>query len=73
MVAGGNEDEGGEDEGEGGEGCGVEDAKEGDTGVGKVHGKDISVGCMIIGIMMLANGNTLTNIRKSPRCHLVRW
>lgn len=55
VVAGGDEEEGGKDEGEGGEGCGVEDAEEGNAGVGCVHGKYIGVGCMI-GIMMLGSG-----------------
>lgn len=43
VVAGGDEEEGGEDEGEGGEGGGVEDAEEGDVGVGEGHGKDVGV------------------------------
>ncbi len=55
VVAGGDEEEGGKDEGEGGEGCGVEDAEEGNAGVGVVHGKYIGVGCMIE-IMMLGSG-----------------
>ena len=52
MVAWGDEEEGGEDKGEGGEGCGVEDAEEGDVGVGEMHGKDIA--CMV-GILMLGS------------------
>ena len=52
VVAGGDEDEGGEDEGEDGEGCGVEDAEEGNAGLGEVHGKYMGVARMI-GIMML--------------------
>lgn len=47
VVAGGDEDEGGEDEGEGGEGCGVEDAEEGYAGVGVAHGKYMGVARMI--------------------------
>lgn len=58
VVAGGDEEESGEDEAEGGEGCGVEDAEEGDVGAAvgqaevEVHGKDMGVACMV-GIMML--------------------
>lgn len=47
VVAGGDEEEDGEDEGEEGEACGVEDAEERDVGVGTevggVHSKDIDV------------------------------
>lgn len=56
VVAGGDEEEGGEDEGEGGEGCGVEDAEEGDVGVGsgEMHGKDMGVAGMV-GMMVLGS------------------
>lgn len=57
VVAGGDEEEGGKDEGECGEGGGVEDAEEGDAGAaeGQLHGKDMGV-ARIIGIMMLGSG-----------------
>ncbi len=50
VVAGGDEEEDAEDEGEGGEGGGVEDAEEGDVGVGaevgEMHGIDMAVAGM---------------------------
>lgn len=54
VVAGGDEEEGGKDEGEDCEGCRVPDAEERDVvvRVGNVHGKDMGIACMI-GIMML--------------------
>ena len=57
LFAGGDEEEGAEDEGEGGECCGVEDAEEGDVGAGmrEAHRKDIGFMCMF-GEMMLKSG-----------------
>ena len=57
LFAGGDEEEGAEDEGEGGECCGVEDTEERDVGagMGESHGKDTGFMCMF-GQMMLKSG-----------------
>lgn len=51
VVAWGDEEEDGQEEGEDGEGCGVEDAEEGDVRVRAevraVHGMDIDVACIV--------------------------
>ena len=39
MVAWGDEEESGKDEGEDSKSCGIEDTEERDVGMGEVHGK----------------------------------
>ena len=57
LFAGGDEDEGDKDEGEGGESGGVEDTEERDVGAGtrEAHGNDTGFTCMF-GVLMLRSG-----------------